>query len=136
MANKGQSSQWTDSERLSLVTQLLYRQGPPNLKDFTFNDRTPKAIRHVMEKLKKDYMSNTDGSVGATNDSKAKKSPGPATPKGKRKATTADNPGSSAKRVKKATKAETEDSEEAGSDAEADGIKAEPNDNSDYDSEA
>lgn len=117
------------------MTQLLYRQGPPNLKDFSFNDRTQKAIRHVMEKLKKDYITNTDASVVAASDSKAKKSPAPATPKSKRKAPTADKAGSSAKRVKKATKAESEDSEEGSSDAEADGIKAEPNDNSDYDSE-
>jgi hypothetical protein len=120
-----------------MVTQLLFRQAqPPNLKDFSFNERTEKAMRHVLTQLKKDYLSNTDGSLGAANDSKAKKSPGPATPKGKRKAIATDKAASSAKRVKKAAKAETEDSE-GNPDAEGDGIKAEPDDNSDdYDNEA
>ena len=121
-----------------MMTQLLFRQAqPPSLKDFSFNGRTEKAMRHVLTQLKKDYLSNTDGSLGAANDSKAKKSPGPATPKGKRKAIATDKASSSAKRVKKAAKAETEDSEEDSPDAEGDGIKAEPDDNSDdYDNEA
>jgi hypothetical protein len=79
------------------VTQLLFRQGQPSLKDFSFNGRTEKAIRHVLQKLKTDYITNADAPVVAAGNTQ------PETPKTKRKAT-AERTGSSTKRAKKATK--------------------------------
>jgi hypothetical protein len=103
-----------------LLTQLLFRQTQvPNLKDFSFNERSEKAVRHALQRLKNEYLNKTNDPTGAASNSN------PSTPKGKRKADPTEKTGSSAKRAKQAAK----------DDSEPQGIKEEPNDE-DYDSEA
>jgi hypothetical protein len=91
---------------LALMTQLFFHHNPAlNLKGFTFGERTPKAMRHIIGDLKKAYVNGGDSSVPGSA-TKPKKSPAPATPR-KRKAT-ADKPGSSTKRAKKSPQVPSE----------------------------
>jgi hypothetical protein len=99
------------------MTRLLFHQTTtPTLRDFSFNDRTEKALRHTLDKLKKDYLDKPD-------DAKAKDSPAkerqatPSTQKGKRRSNATATTGSAAKKAKTEAQVEGDDSGAGGSNA-------------------
>jgi hypothetical protein len=94
------------------MTQLLFHQtATPTFREFSFNDRTEKSLRHTLDKLKKEYLDYSD-------DAKAKNSPvkespaAPSTQKAKRKPMAPAAIGSAAKKAK--TGAQVEDDPKKG----------------------
>jgi hypothetical protein len=116
--NPSNGGSWTDAERvnanyglstsraltlsqLAFVTQLLFHNSQsPSLKDFSFNGRTPRALRHVMDKLKKDYLNNPDSPFGVGSDDGKVQKESTAKPGRKRKAKATEDGSPAAKKSK------------------------------------
>jgi hypothetical protein len=88
---------------------LFHQSATPNMKDFSFNGRTPRACRHTLDRLKKDLVGNPNLTFGAVgNDGNAGT---PTTPKGNKRKTQASAAAASASKKAK-TAAEDVDSDD------------------------
>ncbi len=99
------------------MTQLLFHQtASPTFREFSFNDRTEKSLRHTLDKLKKEYLGHPDDAKA--NNSPVKESPAAlSAQKAKRKPKAPAAIGSAAKKAKTGAQVEDDGAKDGGSGA-------------------